>query len=554
MPTTIDPSKRRYLITLRNSGELTPAEQHELEMADAAYGERWWMSVSEVQWFANADETARFHLAHQRWPSSSAEDSVERKLGGWLSNQRGGERTGSNGWTIERGAYLDEAAPGWRGEDPQKQWESIADSVGRFNHEHHRWPSQTGHEPTERRLGKWLSNQRSNERTGSNRWTAERTACLDAVAAGWRGDDPQTQWESIADSVGRFNHEHHRWPSGRASNPNERRLGVWLSSQRANERTNSSAWTAERGTYLDVVADGWRGKGAPKPWESLADDVAQFYHEYRRWPYARATSPTEQRLGQWLRNQRTAERKRSKGWTAERGTYLDKVAAGWRGEDRQTQRQSTADEVGRFHREQQRWPSSTANDMAERHLAQWLSQQRRNERLGSNGWTTERGAYLDRVAPGWRNNQQSQWASFADDVGGFYREHQRWPSSSAKAPGERRIGRWLTKQRVSERADSSWWSADRSAYLDKVAAGWRGQSLQKQWESIASDIGRFHREHQRWPSSSAKIAVERRLGYWLVQQRRNERRTPSWWTVERGFYLDRVAPGWRGPNAASTKP
>ena len=117
---TIDPSKHRYLRALRGRGNLTAAETHELEMADAAYGPDWWMIDKERRWREHASAVGAFLTENGRWPSTGGTDHAERKLGTWLAACRNAAKQGvtTMTWTADRSKYLDKLAPGWRETPP----------------------------------------------------------------------------------------------------------------------------------------------------------------------------------------------------------------------------------------------------------------------------------------------------------------------------------------------------------------------------------------------------------------------------------------------------
>ena len=179
----------------------------------------------------------------------------------------------------------------------------------------------------------------------------------------------------------------------------ERRLGIWLESTRYRSRKGTLGWTTERGEFLDEVAPGWLGDDDVS-WRAIADEVAAFRLEHRRWPRSRVEDPSERRLGQWIRQMRDRSARGTGGWTEARGTYLNTVAPGWLGNDDPRWR-AVADEVASFHNRHGRWPRSTAGDGHERRLARWLVQTRMYRTRNSNGWTPARNDYLNTVAPDW---------------------------------------------------------------------------------------------------------------------------------------------------------
>jgi hypothetical protein len=75
-------------------------------------------------------------------------------------------------------------------------------------------------------------------------------------------------WSDTADQLAAFHATHGRFPSQIATDPDEKRLGSWLSTQRANARTGKATLTPERRAYLEGVLPVWlskqRAQGDPR--------------------------------------------------------------------------------------------------------------------------------------------------------------------------------------------------------------------------------------------------------------------------------------------------
>lgn len=187
---TIDRSKRRYLLAPRDRDNLTPSEQHELRMADAAYGHQWWMSPWDQRWVTNASAVAAFHSETGRWPRSRSADAGEQKLGTWLAANRNAAKQGTitMAWNADREQHLNAVAPGWQ-DNYESAWQKHAQAVADFHRTHGRWPSSGAKSTDEKVISRWLANIRSaaNNRASNIRWTTEREQHLNTVAPGWRG-------------------------------------------------------------------------------------------------------------------------------------------------------------------------------------------------------------------------------------------------------------------------------------------------------------------------------------------------------------------------------
>ncbi len=280
-------------------------------------------------------------------------------------------------------------------------------------------------------------------------------------------------------------------------------------------------------------------------WKERADELGRFTRDHGRWPRWSADDAAERSLALWRQNQRNrtlaSEQITHK---SDRTAYLDEVAPGWNAGRRSlTPWRERADELGRFTRDHGRWPRRYTDDAAEQSLAHWRQNQRvRMESPSVDGF--DRRAYLDKVAPGWRASRRSltPWRERADELGRFTRDHGRWPQKRSGDPAEQSLAHWRKNQRVSVRKEEArYGTSDRRAYLDEVAPGWSAS----RWEERADELGRFTRDHGRWPRKRSGDPAERSLARWLRDRRAEAkdvtRRADA---AERHEYLDRVAPGW----------
>ena len=194
--------------------------------------------------------------------------------------------------------------------------------------------------------------------------------------------------------------------------------------------------------------------------------------------------------------------------------------------------------VEEFVRRNQRLPRP-----ADGPVGAWLSGQRSELHLGKASMTVERQAFLDKIAPGWRNFLLSltpSWSERAEHLMQFRASERRWPSQTAIDEDERSLGKWLSLQRsVAHRGELS---DKRCAALDQYLPGWDPGSREQAWYQNADDLAAFVHKHGRRPSKNG-AETERQLGSWL-HNRRHDARVGTGWTPERAAYLDRVVPGW----------
>ncbi len=344
-------------------------------------------AVGKMKWMVSFGEFTRWVSAHGTWPSTIAADLAEKRLGQWLSGQRKAARKG----TMEAGRRerLDADTPGWNS-TLDDAWDANADELVAFRAAHGTWPSMIAADPDEKRLGVWLGTQRTAARKDT--LEAVRQERLDTDAPGWNSTRDDT-WDIRAGELVAFRAAHGTWPSMKAADLDERRLGQWLGSQRTDARKD----TLEEGRRerLDTDTPGWNNT-FDDIWDANADELVAFRAAHGTWPGMTAADLAEKRLGKWLGNQRQAARKDT--LEAGRRERLDADAPGWNSTLADVW-DANADELVAFRAAHGTWPSKWAADPAEKRLGKWLGHQRTDARKG----TLEAGRRerLDADAPGW---------------------------------------------------------------------------------------------------------------------------------------------------------
>ena len=134
------------------------------------------------------------------------------------------------------------------------RWTASLDAVCEWQQRHRTLPRASSKDPDERRLGKWLVNQRTAYHRGT--LTEERVAILDRRLPEWLHPRQADAWKARALDVGRFMQEHGRLPTSAATDPEEKSLGQWLTRQRSAARDMPDRYQKRR-RVLDQIAPGW---------------------------------------------------------------------------------------------------------------------------------------------------------------------------------------------------------------------------------------------------------------------------------------------------------
>lgn len=421
--------------------------------------------------------------------------------------------------------------------DADARWLDQAVELRSFLDEHDRLPgSGADASDHERRLARWVKSQREAEQAG--RLASTRAAWLDQCAPAWRQPRAQT-WHTTAIAVGLHVAVTGEYPSASADDPETRRLGTWLRTQRRAHR--DGRLDATRAAWLDLNLPFWASP-VVETWFGTAECVAEFVAEHGRMP--RAEGPAdgradEGRLARWLRAQRAADR--AGRLDDEQRAWLDATVAGWRS-TREANWERTATELARFLADWNELPAASGPRPGERRLASWLGAQRAAAAQGA--LSPQRRSVLDARVPGWEDAGADRWNERLTEAAAFVAEHGRLPSRAGDADEpEHRIATWIAAQRRAERDGRL--PGHRRERLDAQVPGWSSTG-EAAWRARAAQLAAFAATHGRLPAVREPDPDARGLAVWLGRQRALASAGRLDDTRERWLRLH--VPGWRDHN------
>lgn len=153
-----------------------------------------WASFSnDACWKDTLEKLVKFRTQHpEKWPNSNSNNSDEKSLGKWLTEQRGNMR--NSRLAQERIEMLNEKCPGWFPEDRDDAWTKKLMNVIEFTKQEKRMPG--GGESAsaeEKKMNRWLNHQkvygrklREGGHTKLGGMNQKRLSLLDAYFPGWK--------------------------------------------------------------------------------------------------------------------------------------------------------------------------------------------------------------------------------------------------------------------------------------------------------------------------------------------------------------------------------
>ncbi len=415
-------------------------------------------------WEERYQELFFFRQEHSdRWPSRFAEEPSERSLASWVRFQRTNMRDAL--LTADQMAQL--AGLGLEPTECREQtnqgrhytWEERIEELKAFRTAHpDRWPSSMAAEEVERSLGIWLADRKTALRQG--RLPPERAESLQST-----GVDVSfifRKWEVRFAELKNFRKEHpDRWPNG--SIGSEAGLQNWLMKQRILLRDQKLA-PEKRDLLIGLgIEPAQKFEGHRHTLNERLQQLRTFRQEHPdQWPSSSALDSAEQSLAAWLENQRAAMRKGNV--SDERLQILSELGVSAPVAEQPSAEKRLKDLSDFRAAHPDRWPYAHSDNEAERSLAFWLSRQRVALREGTvppeeQVRLEELGVMAAEAVASWEDNLR--------DLRAFRESYpDRWPSTLARDVFERKLGKWLNRQRTKLRRNQL--QAEQKAALEAI--------------------------------------------------------------------------------------
>ncbi|HEX9228021.1 MAG TPA: helicase associated domain-containing protein [Arthrobacter sp.] len=350
---------------------------------------------------------------------------------------------------------------------------------------------------------------------------------MDTAYPQWRYklDD---KWLVCLNDLVEFFNANQRFPSSASEDTVEKRLGVWLITQRQNAETLRE----DRRGLLDEELPGWAEKQR-KSWDLRFEEVCAIVDDLGRIPFRTDESPAARSAANWLYNNKRLPA------TDPRVLALNSRIPGWNISYQDIWHQKLSDVVA-FHSTRGILPNKKSKDPVEKSLWVWLD----TCRTKWESMPAERRQLLDTGLPGWRRTRDSIWNDYLNLVGAFIAEHDRFPRAKAEAAEEAALGTWLLRQR--SKADSL--DSSRRKVLDERIPGWMqgtpgwGQKDREDtWADMLEQCVEFVHTHGKLPVVVAgQEPSEKRIAVWLRNQRAVKNKMPE----DRRGTLARRLPMW----------
>ena len=301
-------------------------------LADEKYSEAL---ADQVQVWKNNHKKICLHIDENgKTPSTHSKKTEEKRLGRWINTQKksydphGAEyskyimKTNPEIWQIWTDTLADEKYSEALA-DLVETWKNTHQKICKFIDTNGKRPSSESKDPEEKRLGSWVSNQKKNYDPHGSELSKQIMKSNPEIWQIWTDTLADEKYsEALADLVETWKNNHRKMclyidenrkaPSAMSKDPEEKRLGSWINTQKSNYnpnsaevskyimKTNPEIWKIWSKTLSDTKYNKYLVIDLVQDWKNNHRKMCDFIDKTEKAPSAMSKDPEEKRLGKYL--------------------------------------------------------------------------------------------------------------------------------------------------------------------------------------------------------------------------------------------------------------
>jgi superfamily II DNA or RNA helicase len=484
------------------------------KMGDVALGDQFGSGVLECQderldndelWMENHQKMCEFIDENGKVPNKRSKDLSEKKLGIWIGNQkRNYDENGCNFskhrmknpeiwniWTetLANPKYAKHLVIDW-----VQDWKNTHHKMCEFIDSNKKSPSYGSKDPSEKKLGSWISNQKGNYNSVGPEFSKNIMKNFPETWQIWTETiaDPKYNKHLVVDFVKAWKNNHKnvcefietncRSPSPHSKHPAEKILGNWISTQKTNYNprgseyskqimnTNPEIWQIWTETIADPKYNKHLVVDFVKAWKNNHKNVCEFIEKNRRALSTIAKNRDEKKMGGWVSTQK--DNYNANGSEMSKGIM------------------KTNPELWQI------WMNTLADPRYNKHLV------------------------IDPVQI-WKNSHKKICA--------FIDKNGRAPSMGSKIHDDKILGSWIGTQKQQYNESGPEYS-DRIMKTPEIWKLWSDlivdpkycealYGILENWKNSHKKMCEFIEKNGKTPSSESKDVLEKKIGQWILRQR-----------------------------------
>lgn len=344
-------------------------------------------------------------------------------------------------------------------------------------------------------------------------------------------------WDEKLEKVKDFLKENDRLPSQKASDPQEKFWGSWVSVQKKNYKNRAQGMQdIIRCTKWEALVQEYAVLFQTKDdvWDEMLKQTKTFIEKYDKLPSRTSMSQNGTSLGGWVHQQVTSyntnrhkmkdlsRRQQWKEFVQEYSHLFKDLDEVW--DEMLYKLKIFIERVGKL-------PSEESRNRCEKVLGRWTCRQKqcyklKKERMQENSerrhkWKT----FVEDYSNIFRSKDEV-WDDMLEKVRTFIKENNKLPSQTKHSKGENRLSSWLNQQKVKHKArvggmqDESRYN-EFEAFMEEYHEYFKdGDQV---WDEMLTKLRIFVKEKAKLPSTTSTSKTEQVLGQWASRQKSNYR-------------------------------
>jgi ribosomal RNA-processing protein 8 len=492
------------------------------------------------KWYDNFEELKQFIDEHKKRPSHGSKDTVEKKLGNWISDQLKNYKKCIRSMKDEdKRSLLSEFLQTYKEyfKSNDEIWYETFEKVKQFIDETKKRPSENSKDstPYEKILGGWINTQQTNYKKQINSMKDEDkrnlwSEFLQTYKEYFKSNDEI--WYETFEKVKQFIDKNNKRPSHGSKDTEEKKLCRWINTQQKNYKNKKEAMKDEdKRNLLSEFLQTYKEyfKSNDEIWYETFEKVKQFINNNQKRPSTISKDTEEKKLGSWIstqqqnyKNKAMNEKDKRNLWSEFLQTYKEYFKSNddiW---------YETFEKVKQFIDENKKRPSCQSNDTEVKKLGTWISTQQqnyKNKKQAMNDEDTRKIWYdfLEEYKEYFVSDDEI-WYNTLQKVKQFIDEHKKRPLHGSKDTVEKKLGSWISNQQINykkqiksmnEEDKRKIWSDFLEEYKEYFV------SYDEIWYETFERVKQFINNNQKKPLEKSKDTEEKKLGAWISHQQQN---------------------------------
>ena len=484
------------------------------------------------KWFENFEELKKFIDENEKTPSQNAKNEKEKKLGQWRSAEQKKYKIKIQSMKNEIkynlwSSFLEKYKEYFKSDD--EIWIEKFEELKIFINKNKKRPNMNL-KNNEGNMGKWLSNQIINYKEKKQGMKDEKrynlwSKFLEEYKEYFKSNDEI--WNKHLEELKNFIQENNRMPIGKDRRKmqiaddlkiKEFDLAEWVSGNKKYYKKK------EHGMKNEIRYNLWSGfleeykeyfKSDDEIWDEKFDELKKFINENKKKP--------DEILGYWLCSQKQNYKKKTGGmkdkiryslWTE----FLEEYKEIFKSDDELWYEKF--DELKKFINENKKKPDGK--------LGHWFSDHNKYYKKKECGMKDEKRynlwtEFLEKYKEYFKSDDE-HWYENIDELKKFININKIMPNKRSKNEIEKKIGYWLSNQIISYKKKECGMKDEKrynlwTEFLEKYKEYFKSDD--EHWYENIDELKKFININKIMPNKRSKNEIEKKIGYWLSQQKQN---------------------------------